>query len=209
MPGADCAAIVLAAGASTRMAPHHKLLVRDATGRTMIQRTVANVVASGARPIIVVTGARDAEVRAALAAEPVTFVHAEGHAEGIAASLRRGIRAVPAGTRAALVVLGDMPLVPGRLLDRLMAAFSPGDGRSIVVPVFKGQAGNPILWDTAFFPEMLTLTGDQGARRLLSRHAEVVAKIDVAEDGILRDFDTVESLEALQAERWPPGLADS
>lgn len=192
-----CAAIVLAAGASTRMAPRHKLLIKGPAGRPMIERTVANVLTSSARPVVVVTGARDADIRAALAGMPVTFVHATDHAEGIAASLRAGIRALPATARAALVVLGDMPLVPGSVMDRLMAAYSPTDGRSIVVPTFDGRAGNPVLWGAAFFPEILALTGDQGARRLLSRHAENIAHVDVTDDGVLRDFDTIDSLASL------------
>lgn len=193
------AAVVLAAGASTRMAPHHKLLIEDRSGRPMIERTVANVLASAARPIIVVTGAREADIRAALAGKPVIFVHAADHSEGLAASLRAGIRALPATTRAAVVVLGDMPLVPGRALDRLIAAYAPVEGRSIIVPTYKGRAGNPILWDAAFFPEILALTGDQGARKLLAQHAERVADVEVADEGVLRDFDTVESLATLPA----------
>lgn len=196
-----CAAIVLAAGASTRMAPYHKLLIEDGAGHTMIERTVANVMASSARPIIVVTGARDPEIQAALACKPVAFVHAADHAEGIAASLRAGIRALPATTRAALIVLGDMPLVPGGVMDRLMAAYSPSEGRSIVMPIFDGHAGNPVLWGAVFFPEILTLSGDQGARRLLSRHAEHVFHVAVTDDGVLRDFDTIDSLDSLPGRR--------
>lgn len=204
-----CAAIVLAAGASTRMAPHHKLLIKDRSGRPMIERTVANVLASGARPIIVVTGARDAEIRAALAGKPVTFIHAADHAEGLAASLRAGVRALPSNTAAALVVLGDMPLVPGRVLDRLIAAHAPLEGRSIIVPTYKGRSGNPILWDAGLFPEILSLTGDQGARKLLARHAEQMAEVEVADEGILRDFDTVESLATLPARQRPDWVSSS
>jgi molybdenum cofactor cytidylyltransferase len=198
-----CAAIVLAAGASTRMAPHHKLLIEDRAGRPMIERTVANALASGARPIIVVTGTREAEIRAALAGKPVTFVHAADHAEGLSASLRAGIRALPSRTPATLVILGDMPLVPGRVLDRLVAAHAPHEGRYIIVPTYKGRAGNPILWDAALFREILSLTGDQGARRLLTSHAEQVAEVETGEEGILRDFDTVESLAALPPRQRP------
>lgn len=201
------AAVVLAAGASTRMAPHHKLLVQDRHGRPMIERTVANVLASSVRPIVVVTGSREADIRAALAGKPVIFVHAADHSSGLSASLRAGIRALPARTRAAVIVLGDMPLVPGRVLDRLVAAYAPVEGRSIIVPTYKGQAGNPILWDATFFPEILALTGDRGARDLLAQHAEQVAEVEVGQDGVLHDFDTAESLVTLPARHkreWLP-----
>ncbi len=203
---ATVAAVVLAAGKSTRMAPYNKLLVADRAGKPMIARVVDNVLSGPARPVIVVTGHRAEDIRAALSGRPVTFVHAEHYADGLAASLRAGIAAVPAACRGAIVCLGDMPLVTGRMLDRLVAAHDPVEGRSIVVPVHKGEIGNPILWDRALFPEILALSGDAGARVLLRRHMEQVAEIDIGDDAVLRDFDTVESLATLPA-RLRPELA--
>ncbi len=92
---------MLAAGRSSRMAPRHKLLVADAAGRTMIARVVDAVLASRARPVLVVTGHRAAEVQAALAGRPVQFVAAPDHAAGLSASLRAGLAAVPARRAAA------------------------------------------------------------------------------------------------------------
>ncbi len=198
---AGVAAIVLAAGQSTRMAPYHKLLVADRGGKTMIARTVDNVLASGARPVLVVVGHRAEDIKAALGGRPVTYVPAPDYAEGLSASLKAGIAAVPPEARGALVCLGDMPLVTGRMLDRLIAGFDPDEGRAVVVPVHQGKFGNPILWDRQFFPDILALSGDSGARKLLHQHAEGVAEIDMADDAVLRDFDTLESLATL-----PPRL---
>jgi molybdenum cofactor cytidylyltransferase len=163
----------------------------------MVSRVVDNALSSAARPIIVVTGHLEADIRAAIANRPVTFVHAAKHADGLAESLKAGIAALPPDIAAVIVCLGDMPLVTGRTLDRLIAAWDPDEGRAIVVPTFKGKQGNPILWDRRFFPEILALSGDAGARALLQRHMELVAEIDVGDDAILRDFDTVESLATL------------
>jgi molybdenum cofactor cytidylyltransferase len=191
------AAVVLAAGMSSRMAPYNKLLVADRAGKPMIARVVDNVLSSQARPILVVLGHRSAEVRAALGGRPVSYVEATEYARGLSASLKAGIAAVPADAVGALVVLGDMPLVTGRVLDRLIDAFDADEGRTIIVPTHQGRAGNPVLWGRSFFPEILALAGDVGARSLLSRYAEQVAEVAVDEDAVLRDFDTVESLGTL------------
>ena len=194
--GRSVAAVVLAAGQSSRMAPRHKLLVTDQAGRTMVAQVVDAVLASRARPVLVVTGHRADEVRAALAGRPVRFVTAEDHAAGLSASLRAGLAAVPASAAGALVVLADMPLVTAATMDRLLDSYDPDEGRTIVVPSHDGQLGNPVLWDRRYFGPIMALTGDVGARSLLRRHADAVTEL-AADDTVLRDFDTVASLEGL------------
>ena len=197
------AGIVLAAGRSSRMAPHNKLLVPDRAGRPMVARVVDNLLSSAARPVIVVTGNREEEVRAAIAGRPVQFVHAADYADGLSASLRAGIAAVPGTAAAALVCLGDMPLVTGRMIERLIEAYDADEGRSVVVPTCRGKIGNPVLWDRRFFPDIAGLVGDVGARPLLERHSEHVAQVELDDDAVLRDFDTVESLATLPAHLRP------
>ena len=190
------AAVVLAAGQSSRMAPRHKLLVKDSAGRAMIARVVDAVLASKARPVLVVTGHRAPEIEAALAGRSVRFVSAPDYAAGLSASLRAGLAALPAASPGALVVLGDMPLVSADTIDRLIEAYDPDEGRTIVVPTHDGQTGNPALWDRRYFPAMMALSGDSGARSLMRQHAEAVAEI-AADATVLRDFDTPESLRDL------------
>lgn len=197
------AAVVLAAGRSRRMAPHNKLLVADKTGKPMIARVVDNVLASRARPILVITGHQSEQVERALSGKPVRFVHAADYAEGLSASLKAGIAAVPEDCAAAIICLGDMPLVTGRIIDRLLAAYDRDEGRLIVLPTFRGKQGNPMLWDRRFFPEMLQISGDTGARFLLSQHRDVLAEVEVAEDAVLRDFDTADSLNTLPVRLRP------
>jgi len=197
------AGIVLAAGRSSRMAPHNKLLVQDRAGRPMVARVVDNLLSSAARPVIVVTGNRAEEVRAAIAGRPVQVVHAADYADGLSASLRAGIAAVPPTASAALVCLGDMPLVTGQMIERLIEAYDPDEGRSVVVPTCRGKIGNPVLWDRRFFPDIAGLVGDVGARPLLERHSEYVAQVELDDDAVLRDFDTVESLATLPAHIRP------
>jgi molybdenum cofactor cytidylyltransferase len=197
------AAVVLAAGTSSRMAPYNKLLVADRSGKPMVCRVVDNILSSRARPVIVVTGHRAADIRAALGNRPVSFVHADAYASGLSASLKAGIAALPDTASAALVCLGDMPLVTGRIIDRLIEAWDPDEGRAIVVPTHHGRGGNPVLWGRDFFHEMLELGGDSGARALLRRHEEKVAEVEIGEDAVLRDFDTVDSLASLPRHMRP------
>jgi molybdenum cofactor cytidylyltransferase len=202
------AAVVLAAGKSTRMAPFNKLLVTDRARKPMIARTVDNVLSSGARPVLVVTGHRADDIKAALAGRPVTYVESTNYAAGLSESLKSGIAAVPPEARAAIVCLGDMPLVTGRIIDRLLAAHDADEGRLIAVPTHQGQLGNPILWDRRFFPDLLAMTGDGGGgRRILREHAEAVAEIEVNDDAVLRDFDTRESLATLPPRLRPADVA--
>ena len=191
------AAIVLAAGRSRRMAPHNKLLIADRTSKTMLARVVDNVLSSHARPILVVTGHMASDIERALTGKPVRFVHAPDYGDGLAASLRAGIAAVPPECAAAIVCLGDMPLVTGRMIDRLLAAYDPDSGKRIVLPTFNGKQGNPMLWDRSFFSEILAITGDSGARFLVGKYLEQVAEVEMGDDAVMRDFDTPESLATL------------
>jgi molybdenum cofactor cytidylyltransferase len=200
------AAIVLGAGRSRRMAPHNKLLVTDKAGKPMIARVVDNVLSSNARPILVVTGHQAEQVEHALGGRPVRYVHAPDYAQGLAESLKAGIASVPPECAGAIVCLGDMPLVTGRMIDRLLAMYDPDEGRSIVLPTFRGKQGNPMIWDRKFFPEILAISGDSGARFLVGKHAEQVAEVEMADDAVLRDFDTTESLATLPPKMRPEGM---
>lgn len=193
----NVAAVVLAAGRSRRMAPLNKLLVADTQGTPMVARVVDNVLASHARPVVVVTGHERDRVEEALAGRPVIFAHAEDYAEGLSASLKSGLAALPPEAEGFLVCLGDMPLVSGPMLDRLITAFDPEEGRAIVMPTFRGKQGNPMLWAREFLPEIMTISGDVGARHLIGQHADRMVEVEMADDAVLRDFDTTDALKGM------------
>lgn len=188
------AAIVLAAGLARRMGSNKLLAPID--GVAMVARAVDAVLASQARPVIVVTGNEPDKLRAALLGRDVTFVHNPDFAEGLSASLKRGIAAVPADCDGALVCLGDMPRVSPLDLDRLVAAFNPVEGRAICVPLRDGKRGNPVLWSRRFFAEILALAGDVGAKHLIGAYPEAVAEVPTEDDGVLIDIDTPQALAA-------------
>ncbi|MFQ5936356.1 MAG: NTP transferase domain-containing protein, partial [Acidiferrobacterales bacterium] len=141
--GKRVAAIVLAAGRSTRTGNRNKLLV-ELEGVSLVQRVVQALTGSRVDPIIVVVGHQYQQVQEALADEPVTFTYNPDYAEGMSSSLRRGLAALPEEADAFLICLADMPQVSAAHIDPLIAAFEPTQGREICVPTFRGQRGNPV-----------------------------------------------------------------
>jgi molybdenum cofactor cytidylyltransferase len=193
------AAVVLAAGRSTRMRGPNKLLAEIAR-RPLVRIVAEEALASRADPVIVVAGHQRAEVEKALAGLRVRIVHNPDFAEGLGTSLRAGIAAVPADSDAAIVCLGDMPRVDAALMNRLIAAFDPDRGALVVVPTFEGKRGNPVLWSRRFFPDLMAIEGDVGARHLIGRYSEAVAEVPVEGKAALVDVDTPEALSGVKAE---------
>ena len=189
--------IVLAAGRSTRMGPHNKL-TEDVGGEPMVRRVVKAVLASRARPVVVVTGHQQAEVSAALAGLNLAFTHNRHFAEGLASSLIAGVTALPKGIDGAMVALGDMPGVQPAHFDKLISAFAPQDGRAICIATHGGKRGNPVLLAASLFQELLALTGDSGARQILGSHQELVAEVEMGSEAVLVDVDTPEALERVR-----------
>lgn len=185
------AAVILAAGRSTRMAGVNKLLT-SIDGRPLVTLAADAALASRASPVLVVVGHEAAAVSRALADRPVTVVGNADYAEGLSTSIRAGVAALAPGVDGALIMLADMPRVGARHLDRLIAAFAPGDGRTVCVPTWNGVRGNPVLWGRAFFPDLAALSGDTGGRALLRGLGDGVCEVAMADDGVLVDVDTPE-----------------
>ncbi len=195
----NIAALVLAAGRSSRMGGPNKLLA-EIGGRPLVRIAVEEALASHARPVIVVTGHQRERVDAALAGLPVKLVHNPAFADGLGTSLKTGIAALPAETDGVIVCLGDMPQVDAALIDRLIGALDPEKGALIAVPTIDGQRGNPVVWTRRFFPELMAVEGDIGARHLIGLYSEAVAEVPLTGTAALTDVDTPEALAAVKAE---------
>ena len=171
-------------------------LVADLHGRPVVAHVVEAVAAAGLPRPIVVVGDRADAVQAALEGQAVEIVAAPDFADGLSASLRAGLAAVPPEWRAAMILLGDMPRVtPATLLALAAAAV---DDATIAVPVRAGKRGNPVLWGRAHFGGLRGLTGDVGGKALLSDYADRVVEVAADSDGVLIDVDTPEALAALR-----------
>ena len=197
--GRNIAAVVLAAGRSTRMGAVNKMLA-EIGGKPLVRIAAEQALASRAKPVIVVTGHERERVERALSGLPVRFVHNPDYAEGLAGSVKTGIGAVPAESDGAIVCLGDMPQVDSGLIDKLLAAFDPERGALVVVPSIDGRRGNPVVWARRFFNDLLAITGDIGARHLIGQYAEAVVEVPLSGDAALTDVDTPESFSAVKAE---------
>jgi molybdenum cofactor cytidylyltransferase len=194
------AVLLLAAGRSTRMGGPNKMLA-DANGQPLVVHAVKAALASQAVEVVVVLGHMAGEVRAAIekavpAKSRLRFVTNPDFAEGLSTSVRTGIGSLSASADAAIVQLGDMPGVNAGLLDRLIAAFSPVEGRAICVPTVGGKRGNPVLWARRFFSEMSQLAGDTGARHLIGEYADLVCEVEMPGEAAVTDIDTPEALAA-------------
>jgi molybdenum cofactor cytidylyltransferase len=165
---------------------------------------VRAALASQAVEVVIVLGHMADEIRPVLEnAVPkharLRFVTNPDFAEGLSTSVRTGMAALGTDIDAAIVQLGDMPGVNAALLDRLIAAFSPVEGRAICVPTVAGKRGNPVLWARRFFPDMAKLAGDTGAKHLIGEHADLVCEVEMAGEAAITDIDTPEALAVWRA----------
>jgi molybdenum cofactor cytidylyltransferase len=197
--GRNIAALVLAAGRSTRMGGPNKLL-EEVGCRPMVRIAVESALASSAKSVTVVTGHQREKVEAALAGLPVTFVHNPDFAEGLSTSVKAGIAAAPSNADGVIVCLGDMPQVDAGLIDKLIGAFDPERGALVVIPTIEGKRGNPVVWSRRFFGELSALDGDVGARHLIAAYTEAVVEVPVTGQAAFADVDTPDALAAVRAE---------
>lgn len=191
----NIAALVLAAGQSSRMDGANKLLA-EVDGVPMVLRAVNAALASKAASVTVVLGHEAEKVEALLAGRKVNIVRNADFAQGMSTSLRVGIRVLPPEAEAVVVLLADMPRVSAVQVDRLIDAFDAKQP-SIVVPQRNGKRGNPILWPREFFARMQAVSGDKGARGLLEEHPQRIRSVEMDDDAIHADVDTPDNLQAL------------
>jgi molybdenum cofactor cytidylyltransferase len=193
-------AILLAAGASRRMRGRDKLLEPLDDGRPALRAAAEAALASQAEAVVVVLPPAAEARRAALAGLGVRIVEAADWAEGMAASLRAGLRAAAEAADAVVVMLADMPEVGPAEVDRLIAAFDPGEGREICRAVAAdGAPGHPVLFGRRFFETLAALTGDRGARDVLREAADFVTDVPSPGRAATVDLDTPEDWAAWRA----------
>lgn len=182
------AALVLAAGCSSRMGKRNKLCC-EIDGVAMVRRVVMAALGSRCVQTLVVTGYDADAVEAVLLDCRVSLVHNADFMDGMATSLRCGLRALTPDLNGVLILLGDMPSVQPALINRLLDVFDPA-APAIIAPERNGKRGNPVLWPRHYFAEMFTLSGDQGARTLVEKYASDTKLVTVENDAIFTDIDT-------------------
>jgi len=179
------AAVILAAGRSSRMGSANKMAV-EIDGKPMLRHAIEAAVASGAAETVLVTGYEPDAVARIAAGSPARLVHNPDYADGMSTSLAAGIRALGEDVDAALVMLGDMPRISAAMVDRMIETANSAPADAIVMAAHDGRRGNPVLWPRRHFGELTRITGDVGARHLIAEHGASVVAVEL---GAAAGFD--------------------
>lgn len=186
--------VILAAGASSRMgATKQQLPFR---GQTILESVVDSALASSLYQVVVVLGHQADVLEPLLAGRQVVLSYNPHYLQGQSSSLKAGLKTLPAEADGVLFLLGDQPLVTAELIDLILVAYQTSRS-PIVLPVFKGRRGNPVLFSRETFGRLASLEADCGARPLFEEYAERIHKLPVSDPAILFDIDTEEDYQRL------------
>jgi len=188
-------AVILAAGKSTRMGEPKPLLVLD--GKTLLEHALENVRAAKVSDLVLVLGYAAHTIQQQAAIKGTKVVVNEAYQDGMASSLRAGLCALDTKTDAVFVILADQPFVRSETLDLLIERYQQS-GAQIVIPMYRGFRGNPVLLDRSVFAEVMALSGDIGCRAIFGAHLEGIVKAPVDDIGILLDIDSKEDFARMQ-----------
>ena len=186
----DIAAILLAAGASRRMGADNKLLL-PIEGEPMIRRAARTLLASCATSVTVVTGHEAPQIEEALEGLAVHLAHNARHKDGQMTSVRTGILAAEVSD-GYLIGLGDQPALGAADIDDLILAYTDAQPNRILVPMFAGERGNPIILPASARAEVEAGGVNFGCRNLIKRHPDRIYTVEARSAAVLADVDTPE-----------------
>ena len=179
-------AIVLAAGSSRRMRVQKLLLPFG--GKTVVTHIVDQLLESSVDEVHVVLGSHAEGISRELSGRPVSIVINDNYKSGMLSSVRTGLRRLPSQCRTVLVVLGDQPSITSGLVNRMLQSFATSE-KSILVPLYKGRRGHPIMFSIIHRDDVLTHYEDVGLRGLLHAHPDDVHELSVSTSSVLSDMD--------------------
>ncbi len=185
-------AIILAAGASSRMKQQKLLLPFN--GKTIIETVVENVARSVSSNILVVLGSHREQIQEQLVNSAVKIGVNENYMDGMLSSAICGFRALPGEAKAALIFLADQPQIPAQVTDLVIKAWIES-GKGIVIPTFNGRRGHPVLIETRYKTEIERLDPEKGLRLLSEKFENDVFEVECSIPEILRDIDTPEEYQ--------------
>ena len=181
--------IILAAGESKRMGVPKQLMP---LGRTSILlQTLNNYLDSIANEVIVVLGCRSSEIIASLEGTPVKVVVNKNYRQGISTSIISGLKLVNNSASGIMIALGDQPFIGKPIINNLIEIFKQVD-KGIVLPVYKGEQGHPVIFSRIYKKELLALQGDSGGREIVARHLDHVKRVSIRSNSVIHDIDTLE-----------------
>ena len=186
-------AIILAAGESRRMGVKNKLLL-PISGEVLIRNFVKSVCASNVSEVVVVVGHEADKIEEVLQGQPVRFVENIHYMEGMTSSIQTGIQASSEESEGLMICLSDQPFIETSDFNRLIYEFTDlfdSESSLIIVPVFKGQRGNPVLFSRQFRDIILQHKGE-GCRGIIQNHQGCIREVTMENDNVLKDVDTLE-----------------
>jgi len=159
----------------------------------MVRLTVSAFVDAGLEPVVVVLGHERELITPALLGLRISLVANPDYEQGMSRAMVRGLGTLDDDIAAAVIGVADQPLLRPGTIRSLVDAYA--DGRpAIVAPLYAGRRGNPVLFDRRLFPELLAVTGDQGGRSVVERHAAEARWVEVGDPGEIEDVDTPQDL---------------
>lgn len=182
-------AMILAAGESKRMGKPKLLLPFGE--KTMIETVIDRVIQSKAEKILIVLGSNREKIEKKIGNLPLEIAVNPDFREGMLSSVQRGLEALPEEARAVLIFLGDQPSIPSEVIDSVIDAFRK-TGKGIVLPVYKGERGHPVLIDMKYRHEVENLNPEVGLRELVYGQPDDILEVEVDDAGILRDINDIE-----------------
>ena len=175
------------------MKSNNKLLSK-LSKTTMINQVVNSAILSNTNSDIIVLGHEKESIEKILPNKDLTISINKNYNQGISSSIKIGISSLPEDCDAAIIILGDMPDVTDKLINNLIKYFNPGIKRHIILPHYKSQLGNPVIISRRFFPEVLQLRGDSGAKNIIKKNLDYVYKLPQKNNASLLDIDTDQEL---------------
>jgi molybdenum cofactor cytidylyltransferase len=201
------AAIILAAGTSSRMGMAKNKLLLPLRNRPVVTHVIEAALGSLARPVVLVLGHQAREVRthiqSYLEEDQLTIIENPDYHQGMSTSMQAGLRALSSddyknNLTGAIFLLGDQPMINPTIIDQLLA-LRESTGKRIVLPLYQGQRGNPVLFSLDLSDELMQVSGDEGGRSVLKRHPDEIATLEMGELAANSDVDTWEAYLEVQA----------
>lgn len=182
-------AILLAAGESKRMG-ELKQLMPFGQNTTIVEQAIDNLLSAAVSEVIVVVGYRAEEVIKSIVGKPVKIAINPNYRQGMSTSIIAGLNLVDSRAQAAMLTLGDQPLINSQTINRLIEEFHNHD-RGIAIPTYQGRRGHPIIFAIKYKEKLLELKGDIGGRQIVKDHPDDILEVAVNAGGIITDIDTI------------------
>ena len=179
-------AILLAAGQSKRMNGENKL-TKGVQGIPLIKLAVKNILASSINELIVVGYQKEIIGKLIDKHEKIKFIFNKDFESGMASSIKTGLDNLSEKTEAFFICLGDMPMVNYDIYNQLIKS---KDNKEIIVPTYKGQQGNPILFDKSMKEKVIAISGDSGAKKILELNKDKILNLEINDQSITKGFNT-------------------